>query len=140
MGKRVRLKVRDAGGSHTRDAADKTLIAAYRGEEYISEIVGDAVIIRAIIYSESKGVQKTWVASYNATKDFRYVAERSGEDLIVYAIKSDGSAVGSLTTSDSMVRDSLKSIRDNKKRMDDVNKVASDFWNEQRKAQDTNFK
>ena len=141
MAKRIRLKMRDAGACRTRDASDDRIeVAIFRGQEYIAENVGEDIVIRAIIYSETKGIQKTWVANYGGRKDFRYVAERDGEDLIIYAIKDGGAKPGALTTSDSQVRDSLRSIRDNKARMDDLNKAASDFWGDQRKAQDAAFK
>jgi hypothetical protein len=75
--------------------------------------------------------EKTQVAVYTGA---HFVAEREGEDLIIYSIGADGGAGvvqrNSTSTSDApkAVRDSLKSIRDNIATTTAVNKTASDFW------------
>jgi hypothetical protein len=136
----------------TRDVAEKNQVAIYRGEQYVAETVDGNLIINEMIYSDTKGVQKTWVANYVARDGYRYTAENSGDALIVYAI-ADGDVEGALQpggtiesiirhtseqipagsardnrTSDRKVKDHLRTIRDTQNKMSAINRSASDFW------------
>jgi hypothetical protein len=94
---------------------------------------------RRVMRTRDDVAEKTQVAVY---KGAHFVAERNGEDLIIYSIGTDGGAGvtlrNSTSTSDApkAVRDSLKSIRDNIATTAAVNKTAGDFWAQQRAAQD----
>jgi hypothetical protein len=142
----------DRSSTRTRDAAEKNQVAIYRGEQYVSEVVDGNLLVFEKIYSDTKGVQKTWVANYVARDGYRYVAENSGDTLIIYAI-GDGDVEGALQpggtiesivrhtsepipagsardnrTSDRKVKDHLRSIRDTQNKMSAINRSASDFW------------
>jgi hypothetical protein len=142
----------DRRATRTRDVAEKNQVAIYRGEQYVSEVVDGNLLVFENIYSDTKGVQKTWVANYVARDGYRYTAENSGDALIVYAI-ADGDVEGALQpggtiesiirhtseqipagsardnrTSDRKVKDHLRTIRDTQNKMSAINRSASDFW------------
>jgi hypothetical protein len=148
MGQRFKMRDGRAPGrrvARIRDAAEKNEVASFRGEQYVSEIVGDKLIISTKVYSETKGIQDTWVATYESLGGFRYSAERSGETLTVYSEKNEEATAAAtlqpgVRTGDARVKDALRSIRDNIATAAAVNKSAGDFWSQQRAAQDAIFK
>ena len=75
--------------------------------------------------------EKTRVAVYSGA---HYVAEREGEDLIIYSIGDEG--VPGVRTGDKRANDALKKIRDGMTPINNANKAASDFWDGQRRAQE----
>ena len=99
--------------------------------------------------------EKTQVAVYTGA---HFVAERDGEDLIIYSIGTDGGAgvvqrnstadqiaprrqiTSDIRGADKRAKDALKTIRDTQSTMAGMNKAASDLWGLQRAAQDAAFK
>ena len=76
--------------------------------------------------------EKTRVAVYNGA---HYIAEREGEDLVVYAIGDDDGIPG-VRTSDKRAREALNKIRDSQAPIKAMQQAADKLWGEQRAAQE----
>lgn len=132
----LRFKMRDGAAPGRRtvrtcDVDERRAVAVYQGGEYVAENVGGDLIVNTVVYSSTRGTQKTWVATYGAGG--RYTAERVDGNLVIYVAAED--AAGSTRTGDKMVRDALRSIRDNAASIKSLNQATDQFWGAQRSAQ-----